>query len=183
MSRIGKQPIELENGVSAIIEKRLVKITGPKGNLSVDLPSKILVEQKDNQLIVSVPNPEDSRQVAFWGLGRSLIANAVEGVTKGFEKKLEINGVGYKAVLKGSALVFNLGYSHIIEFNVPEGVSAQVEGNVITVSGIDKQLIGETAAQIRALRKPEPYKGKGIKYSDEQIRRKVGKMVKGAEGK
>ncbi|MBU2575517.1 50S ribosomal protein L6 [Patescibacteria group bacterium] len=181
MSRIGKKPIELPEHVKVEINKSSVCVKGPKGELSVALPSKVKLEQKDNQIVVSVPNPENSRQAAFWGLARSLIANAVQGVTEGFEKKLEVNGVGYKVALKGDALILNLGYSHAIDFKVPEGIRASVEGNEITVSGIDKQLVGETAAQIRKLKKPEPYKGKGIKYSDEVIRRKVGKVVKGIE--
>lgn len=181
MSRIGKQPIVLEDGVTAEIEDRLIKIKGPKGALQVKVPPKVEVEQKDNQLVISVKNPENSRIAAFWGLARSLIANAVEGVTKGFEKKLEVNGVGYKIALKGKNLTLNLGYSHSIDFKIPEEIEAQAEGNQITISGIDKQLVGEISAQIRKLRKPEPYKGKGIKYSDEQIRRKVGKVVKGTE--
>ena len=181
MSRIGKQPIVLEDGVEAEIDARSIKIKGSKGELEVHIPPKVKLEQKENEIIVSVDNPENSRFVAFWGLARSLIANAVEGVTKGFEKKLEVNGVGYKVALKGKNLNLNLGYSHPIDFAIPEGIEAKVEGNEITISGIDKQLVGETASQIRSLRKPEPYKGKGIKYSDEQIRRKVGKVVKGAE--
>ncbi|MAG28705.1 50S ribosomal protein L6 [bacterium] len=181
MSRVGKQPIELPDGVTSTIDSAVVKVLGPKGELNVAIPPKVKVEQKDKEIHVSVPKPEDSRQAAFWGLARSLISNAVLGVTEGFEKKLEINGVGYKVKLEGKKLVLNVGYSHAVEFDVPEGIEAKVEGNAITINGIDKQLVGETAANIRKIRKPEPYKGKGIKYSDEQIRRKVGKVVKGTE--
>jgi len=182
MSRIGKQPIELKEGITVEINKSSVIVKGPKGQLTVVLPSKVKLEQKDNQINVSVQNSENSRQAAFWGLARSLVSNAVQGVTEGFEKKLEVNGVGYKVALNGKDLKLNLGYSHVIDFNIPEGIVATVEGNIIKISGIDKQLVGEIAAQIRKLRKPEPYKGKGIKYSDEVIRRKVGKVVKGSEG-
>jgi large subunit ribosomal protein L6 len=181
MSRIGKQPIEIPSEVTVSINDSSVSVKGPKAELSVSLPPKVTVAQRDNQLIVSVPQETDSRQAAFWGLGRSLIANAIEGVTSGFEKKLEINGVGYKVQLKGRILILNVGYSHSVEFPLPEGIEAQVEGNVITISGASKQLVGEITSQIRAIRKPEPYKGKGIKYSDEIVRRKVGKVVKGAE--
>ncbi len=182
MSRIGKKPIDLPQGVSAEIERLQVKIIGPKGELCVKLPPKVSLELKDGQILVSVKNPDDHRQAAFWGLARSLVNNAVEGVTEGFSKKLEVNGIGYKAELKGSALVLQLGYSHPVEFFLPEGIQGKIEGNSIIVSGIDKHLVGETASRIRMLRKPEPYKGKGIKYSDEVIRRKVGKVVKGAGG-
>jgi len=181
MSRIGKQPIKLSEAVSSEIDGRIVKVKGPKGELEVKLPPKVEFHQKDGEISVSVPSPEESRQAAFWGLARSLLSNAVEGVANGFSKQLEVNGVGYKVAQKGDALEFNLGYSHSIEFKIPQGIEASIEGNVITISGIDKQLVGETAARIRKLRKPEPYKGKGIKYSDEQIRRKVGKVVKGTE--
>jgi large subunit ribosomal protein L6 len=181
MSRIGKQPIELADGVNISINDGVVNIKGTKGELNVPIPPKVNVEEKDNSLVVSVPKPEDTRQAAFWGLARSLLSNAVLGVTEGYEKKLEINGVGYKVALQGKKLVLNVGYSHPVEFDLPEGIDANVEANVITISGIDKQLVGEVAANIRKIRKPEPYKGKGIKYDDEQIRRKVGKVVKGAE--
>ncbi|MDZ4221613.1 MAG: 50S ribosomal protein L6, partial [Patescibacteria group bacterium] len=165
----------------ASITREAVSVTGPKGSLTVPMPPKATVAEKEGSLVVSVPNPESGRDAAFWGLTRSLVANAVLGVTQGFEKKLEVNGVGYKVQSKGRELVLNVGYSHPVAFALPEGIEALVEGNVITISGIDKQLVGEIAANIRKIRKPEPYKGKGIKYSDEVIRRKEGKVLKGSE--
>ena len=181
MSRIGKQPIPLPSGVTVSLQGRSVAVKGPKGSLTVPLPPKALVEEREGALHVSVPDPGNVRQAAFWGLTRSLLANAVQGVTEGFQKKLEVNGIGYKAQLAGSVLVLNVGYSHPVEFALPEGIAVAVEGNVITLAGIDKALLGETAANIRKIRKPEPYKGKGIKYSDEVIRRKAGKVMKGGE--
>lgn len=182
MSRIGKQPIILPQGVESSVNNGLVLVKGPKGSLSVVIPPKAKVEEKEGALHVSVPNPEDTRQAAFWGLARSLVANAVIGVTNGYQKKLEVNGVGFKVQQKGQTLVLNVGFSHPVEFTIPEGISAEVAGNVITLSGIDKALLGETAANIRKIKKPEPYKGKGIKYADEVIRRKEGKVLKGSEG-
>jgi large subunit ribosomal protein L6 len=182
MSRIGKQPIEIPSGVTLAIDGRAVGIKGPKGELSVTLPPKVSIEQKEQELVVSVSDTTQARLAAFWGLGRTLVSNAILGVTEGFSKKLEVNGVGYKVQLNGKTLVLNVGYSHPVEFDIPEGIEASVEGNTITISGIDKQLVGEIASQIRRVRKPEPYKGKGIKYSDEIIRRKEGKVLKGAEG-
>ena len=180
MSRIGKQPIEIPQGVEIKIEDRVVKVKGAKGNLEVNLPPKVKVSQKDNELEVSVPNPNDIRQSSFWGLGRTLVANAILGANEGFEKKLEVNGVGYKAALQGNNLILNVGYSHPVEIKPPEGITLSVDGNVITVFGADKKMVGEIASQIRAVRKPEPYKGKGIKYDTEVIRRKAGKVVKEA---
>ncbi len=180
MSRLGKLPIELPTGTQAKIEDSFIIVKGPKGELKTKINDLVKVDMDDEQIIVSVKHPEDKKERAFWGLFRSLIANMVIGVVQGFEKKLEINGVGYKAVLQGQKLVLHVGYSHPIEYNLPAGISAAIEGNIITLTGIDKQLLGETAAQIRKIRKPEPYKGKGIKYADEVIRRKVGKTaVKG----
>ena len=179
MSRIGKKLIVLPPGVSCVIGPGAVAIKGPRGELTVPLPPKVSVAQSGQELNVSVANPADSRQEAFWGLGRSLVAAAVEGVTAGFSKKLEINGVGYKAVHQGSDLIMSLGFSHSVAFPAPAGISLAVDGNIITVSGIDKQLVGETAARIRALRPVEPYKGKGIKYLGELVRRKAGKVAKG----
>lgn len=182
MSRIGKQPIQLPDGVSAKIEGGCVIIAGPKGKLTVNIPPKVRVEQKDTSLEFSVPTPEISRQAAFWGLGRSLVANAVIGVTQGFSKKLEVNGVGYKVTKAGDNLVLNVGYSHPVEIKPPAGIEISVDGKNITISGIDKQLVGAFASKIRSIRKPEPYKGKGIKYDTEVIRRKAGKVVKESEG-
>ncbi|MBD3359715.1 MAG: 50S ribosomal protein L6 [Candidatus Buchananbacteria bacterium] len=182
MSRIGKNPIKIPEGVEIKIEARELTVKGPKGELQQKIHPLVNVEQKDNQLLVKVNQPEDKRQRSLWGLFASLIENMVEGVTNGYEKKLEVNGVGYRVELKGDVLILNVGYSHPIEYKLPEGITASVEKNLITISGIDKQLVGEVAAQIRKVRKPEPYKGKGIKYEDEVIIRKVGKAAaKGAE--
>ncbi|NUM25026.1 MAG: 50S ribosomal protein L6 [Candidatus Buchananbacteria bacterium] len=181
MSRIGKQPITIPEGVEVKITNDLITVKGPKGQLTQTGNSLVKVEQKDNELLVTVNDPENKQQKSLWGLYQRLIANMVAGVTQGFSKKLEINGVGYKVALQGKHLNFQLGYSHPIDFPIPEGIEATVEKNVITISGSNKQLVGQTAADIRSLKKPEPYKGKGIKYSDEIIRRKAGKAAaKGA---
>ncbi|MBI5621866.1 50S ribosomal protein L6 [Candidatus Falkowbacteria bacterium] len=180
MSRIGKQPIVIPAGVTVQLTEGQVTVTGPKGQLHCEVHPDVLLHLQDNQLTVSVKNPEDKTDRSLWGLFRKLIANMVEGVTTGFQKKLEINGVGYRAALQGATLVLNLGYSHPVTFALPEGISAVVEGNTITVSGADRQLVGQVAADIRKQRKPEPYKGKGIKYVDEVIRRKAGKAAKAA---
>jgi len=182
MSRIGKQPIELPSGVTCTVDGRVVTVKGPKGELQTALPPKVSVQAGTDAITIAIPDETDSRQNAFWGLGRSLIANMVQGVTEGFSKQLEVNGVGYKVSMKGSTLVLNVGYSHPVEFTSPEGVTIATEGNMITVSGINKQMVGETASQIRKVRKPEPYKGKGIKYTTETVRRKAGKVMKGSEG-
>ncbi len=181
MSRIGKQPIQIPQGVDIKIEGRLVKAKGPKGELSLELRPEIVVEIKDNELLVSV-NDQSKESMAFWGLFRSLINNAVEGVSRGFEKQLEIQGVGYKANPTDSGLTLELGFSHSIEFKRPEGIEFDVKKNIIIISGIDKQLVGQTAAEIRSFKKPEPYKGKGIRYVGEQVRRKAGKRAADAPG-
>ncbi len=177
MSRLGKLPIELSDGVQANLDKNILKVKGPKGELQQEIMPIIEVKIEDNQIIVSPKDLEAKNVNAFWGLTWSLVRNMVIGVSEGFEKKLEVNGVGYRAALAGKKLNLNLGFSHPVEFNLPEGINAAVEGNIITISGISKELVGETAAQIRKLRKPEPYKGKGIKYVDEVIRRKAGKAA------
>jgi len=177
MSRIGKKPIEIPSGVNVTLDQGLILVKGPKGELQRSIHPLVKVEIKDTEINVKVDNEEIHIQKALWGLFRSLIYNMVVGVTEGFEKKLEINGVGYKANATGQNLVLNVGYSHAVEFNIPEGINCQVEANVITISGIDKQQVGEVAANIRKVRKPEPYKGKGIKYIDEIIRRKAGKAA------
>lgn len=177
MSRLGKLPINILEGVSAKIDGKKIIVKGPKGELSQDLIDSVMVEVKDKEIIVNVKNEKNKKERAFWGLFRSLINNMVIGVSRGFEKKLEVNGVGYRVSLSGKKLVLNVGYSHPVDFELPEGISAQVEGNVINIIGIDKQLVGEVAANIRKTRKPEPYKGKGIKYIDEVIRRKEGKTA------
>lgn len=182
MSRIGKKPIEIPEGVEMKIEGRELSIKGSKGELKQKIHPLIKVEEKDRQILVSVNKPEVKKERALWGLFASLINNMIIGVSQGYEKKLEVNGVGYRVELQGDKLVLNVGYSHPIEYKLPQGITATVEKNLITINGIDKQLVGEVAAQIRKIRKPEPYKGKGIKYVDEVIRRKVGKAAaKGSE--
>ncbi len=177
MSRIGKEPITVPKGVEIKLDRSRVQVRGPKGELSVELHSKIDVIV-DNQVIQlnRIDNSRAAREQ--WGLRRTLINNAVLGVSKGFEKTLEVIGVGYKADLQGSTIVLNVGYSHPVKIDLPKGIDAKVEKNKITLSGIDKQAVGELAAVIRRVRPPEPYKGKGIKYETEQIRRKAGKSGK-----
>ncbi len=176
MSRVGKNPIEIPAGVNIKIDGDNISVSGPKGELSLTKSPVVGVVQEDSQIKVFVKE-ETKDSNALWGLTRSLIANMVEGVSKGFEKKLEIEGVGYRVELKGNKLVFALGFSHPVEFEAPEGIKFEVDKNVITVSGIDKCLVGQTAANIRKLKKPEPYKGKGIRYQGEVIRRKAGKKA------
>jgi large subunit ribosomal protein L6 len=182
MSRIGKKPISLPSGVSAQVLGEQIKIKGPKGELSLSVHPHVKVESQDQQLVVSVNNENLKQQRALWGLFRSLIYNMVNGVSNGYSRILEINGVGYKAAVSGKKLVLNLGYSHPIELTVPNGLEVKVEKNQVTISGVDKQQVGQFAAVIRSQRPPEPYKGKGIKYSDETIRRKAGKVVKAVGG-
>ena len=179
MSRIGRLPVTIPSGVDVTIDGSTVTVKGPKGQLALDVVEPISVAKaEDGALQVSRPDDErDSR--SRHGLTRSLIANMVEGVTAGYTKKLEIHGTGYRVVAKGSDLEFALGYSHSITITPPEGISFQVENPTrFSVTGIDKQLVGEVAANIRKLRKPDPYKGKGVRYEGEHIRRKVGKAGK-----
>jgi large subunit ribosomal protein L6 len=177
MSRIGKKPIVIPDGVKVAIEGRTVRAQGPKGALAQDVPAILSVAVQNNQVVVS--RDSDQRTVrALHGLTRSLLANMVNGVKTGFERKLDIVGIGYRAQLQGRNIQLALGYSHPVIFPLPEGISADIERQVaITLRGADKALLGQTAAKLRALRKPDPYKGKGIKYSDEVIRRKVGKKA------
>lgn len=177
MSRIGNRPISIPDGVEVKKEDQKVIVKGTKGTLEQSLPSFIKLEIKDNEIKVLVENPNDKEERSCWGTIAALIRNMIKGVKEGFEKKLELVGVGYRAELKGESLVLNLGFSHPINFKIPEGIEVKVEKNTIIIQGIDKQLVGEVAAKIRKFRKPEPYKGKGIKYSDEIIRRKAGKKV------
>lgn len=174
MSRVGKMPLDIPSGVDIQIGSNEIVVKGPKGSLSVSRHPAIDVQIADKQVVVS---PLDESRIAHQqhGLRRTLLANAVLGVTRGFEKTLEVVGVGYKVNVQGKTIVLNVGYSHPVNFALPSGVEAKVEGNKIVVSGNDKELVGEIAAQIRRVRLPEPYKGKGIKYSDETIRRKAGK--------
>ncbi|AZN30968.1 50S ribosomal protein L6 [Flaviflexus salsibiostraticola] len=178
MSRIGKQPVTIPSGVDVAIDGQNVTVKGPKGSLSYEVPAPITVAQEDGAIVVSRPNDERESR-SLHGLVRTLIFNNVTGVTEGFSKKLEIVGTGYRATAKGSDLELALGYSHPITVKAPEGITLQLEGNTkITVSGIDKQQVGEVAAKIRKLRKPEPYKGKGVRYAGEHVRRKAGKAGK-----
>jgi large subunit ribosomal protein L6 len=177
MSRLGKLPIILPSGVSYQPQSNMALIKGPKGEVKVLVNEAIAIKVEDNSLIVAPKDMEGKNAMAMWGLVWSLLRNAVIGVSEGFTKKLEINGVGYKASSAGKKLNLNLGFSHPIEYILPATVDAVVEGNTITLSGVDKQAVGEVAAQIRKLRKPEPYKGKGVKYSDEIVRRKAGKSA------
>ncbi|GAA4706132.1 50S ribosomal protein L6 [Pseudonocardia yuanmonensis] len=179
MSRIGKLPITVPSGVDVTIDGRTVTVKGPKGTLSHTVISPITVERGDDGAVL-VKRPDDERKTkAYHGLSRTLINNLVEGVTKGYEKKLEIVGVGYRVALKGNSLEFALGFSHPVVVQAPEGITFAVESPTkFSVAGIDKQLVGETAANIRKIRKPEPYKGKGVRYAGENVRRKVGKTGK-----
>jgi len=180
MSRLGKLPIVLPSGIQVKLENGFIIAKGAKGELKQELHPAVKVEISESQILVSVKS-EYKNASALWGLFRSLINNMVLGLSQGFSRKLEINGVGYRANVSGNKLNLNLGFSHPVEFILPLGISAIVEANTITLSGIDKKLVGETAARIRKIRKPEPYKGKGVKYSDEIIRRKAGKAA--AKGK
>jgi large subunit ribosomal protein L6 len=176
MSKIGKQPINIPAGVEIKIDGRFVIAKGPKGELKREVPKEIKVEIKEKEIIVS-PGLETKRTNALWGLTRALIFNLVKGVSDGFGKRLEIQGVGYKAVLQGSKLVLSLGFSHPVEIEEAEGVKFAVEKNIIVITGPDKEKVGQVAASIRALKKPEPYKGKGIRYVGEIVRRKAGKKA------
>ena len=176
MSRIGRLPIDIPAGVEVKIEEgNKVTVKGPKGTLEKCLPVEMTIKQEDNQVVVTRPN-DLKKMKSLHGLTRSLIANMITGVSEGYEKKLEINGVGYRAQKKGKEITFNLGFSHPVVMTDPEGIETEMDGQyIIIVKGIDKEKVGQYAAEIRELRKPEPYKGKGIKYADEVIRRKVGK--------
>lgn len=179
MSRIGRKPISIPNGVDVNVSGGTVSIKGPKGLLSVEThPNVTVAVTPERTIVVTVANEEDVKDRALWGLFRNLIANAILGVEKPFEKKLEFIGVGYRVSVQGNTVQMEVGFSHPVNFSLPEGVAASVEKNILTLAGIDKQLVGETAAQIRRVRPPEPYKGKGIKYIDETIRRKAGKAAK-----
>jgi large subunit ribosomal protein L6 len=177
MSRIGKQPIPVPSGVEITIEPALVKVKGPKGELSERVNRNMQVKQENGEILVARPTDRGEHR-ALHGLTRSLIANMVEGVTNGFEKRLEIQGVGYRAQLQGTKLVLALGYSHPIEMEAPDGIEFEVpQPTRVIVRGISKQMVGEVAANIRKQRPPEPYKGKGIRYEGEYVMRKVGKRA------
>ena len=177
MSRIGKQPIELPSGVNVSISPGRVMVNGPLGELSQDVPARMKIEQSNGAITVARPT-ERGEDRALHGLTRSLIANMVEGVTKGFEKRLELQGVGYRATLQGADLRLDVGYSHPVVMKAPQGISFEVpRPTEILVKGVDKQQVGQIAAEIRKVRPPEPYKGKGIRYAGEYVRRKVGKRA------
>jgi len=176
MSRIGKKPIKIPEGVQVKIEGDLVKISGPKGELSRKIRPEIKVEKKEGELQI-LPKINTKNTKAFWGLTRSLLANDIKGVTQGYEKKLVIEGLGYKAEVQGKDLVLKVGFTHPVKIVPPEGIIFSVDKNVISVSGINKELVGQMAAKIRKVRPPEPYKGKGIKYLGEIVKRKPGKRV------
>ncbi|KAB1644360.1 MULTISPECIES: 50S ribosomal protein L6 [unclassified Pseudoclavibacter] len=178
MSRIGKLPIEIPAGVDVKIDGQHVAVKGPKGQLELSLPKPITASVDGSQVIVARPD-EERESRSLHGLSRTLIHNNIIGVTEGYSKRLEIVGTGYRAVAKGSSVEFSLGYSHTIVVDPPEGISFEVEGqNKVIVKGIDKQSVGETAAKLRKLRLPEPYKGKGVRYEGEHVRRKAGKAGK-----
>jgi large subunit ribosomal protein L6 len=185
MSRVGKKPIVIPEKVDVKIDGQTVIVKGPLGELKTVLhpsASVSLVEADGKkELQVAILNEDNAGDRAQWGTARANVANMLNGVTTGYTKSLEINGVGFRVALAGKKLTFALGFSHDVEFLLPEGITAKVEKNVVTVSGADKQMVGETAAQIRALKKPEPYKGKGIRYIDEVVRRKAGKTAKTGE--
>jgi large subunit ribosomal protein L6 len=177
MSRIGNTPIDLPAGVSVSLSPGRVMVNGPLGELSQNVPQRISIEQRVGELVVTRPT-ERGEDRALHGLTRSLVANMVEGVTKGFEKTLEIQGVGYRAAMRGADLELNVGFSHAVVKKAPQGISFEVpQPTQIVVKGIDKQRVGQVAAEVRAVRPPEPYKGKGIRYAGEYVRRKVGKRA------
>jgi large subunit ribosomal protein L6 len=174
MSRIGKLPIEIPLETTVVVEKGLIKVTGSKGELSMTINQKIIVNISENKIIL-LKKVNDRENASLYGLTRTMIANMIKGVNEGFKKELEFNGIGYRASVSGDTLTLHLGYSHPINYQAPEDIQITAEKNNIKVSGIDKQKVGQVAAEIRSFKKPEPYKGKGIKYADEVIRRKAGK--------
>lgn len=177
MSRIGKLPVRIPSGVNVTISDRAVTVKGPKGQLQRSFKGVTFTMADD--AVTVIPDSQSRTDRSLWGLGRTLLNNMVVGVSEGFSRSLEINGVGYRAAVKGNAVEFNLGYSHSIAFPMPEGVKIEVDKQtLVKVSGANKEAVGQTAAQIRALRPPEPYKGKGVRYVGEHIRRKVGKAAK-----
>ena len=181
MSRIGKTIREIPEGVTVEVQSGVLTVKGNNGQLQEKLHPCINIEVKDKEATVSIKDESDKAQVALWGTFSSILGNMIQGVTEGFKKQLEVNGVGYKVKMKGSDLELEVGYSHPVDFKAKEGIKFSVEKNLITVSGIDKQLVGQVAANIRAKKKPEPYKGKGIHYLGEVIRRKAGKKAAGTE--
>jgi len=179
MSRIGKKVITIPNGVEVVIENNLVSVKGPKGELKRVIRPEVKIVIENNEISV-LPDKENKKTKALWGLSRALINNMVVGVSQGFEKKLQIEGVGYKANLEGDVLTLQLGFSHPVKVKAPEQVKFLVEKNIVTLSGIDIEKVTQTAAQIRKIKPPEPYKGKGIRYLGEEVKKKVGKKAVGS---
>ncbi len=177
MSRIGKQPVDIPSGIEVKLDGSKLLFKKENKTREVETKNNVDIKIEDNKIIFA-PKGEDRQSRAFWGTYRSLANNIVIGLTKGFEKKLEINGVGYRAAVKGKVLELQLGFSHPINYEIPEGIEIKVEKNIISIKGDDKQLVGQVAAEIRSFRPPEPYKGKGVKYVDEVIIRKAGKTAK-----
>lgn len=182
MSKIAIIPVILKEGVNVTFEGQKANVTGPKGNLSFVIPQGIKAEVKEGKIIVSQVIKNDEKTRALFGLTRSILSNLAEGVIDGFEKKLELSGVGYRAQAAGNTLTLSVGYSHPVVIKIENGITFTVEDNVITVAGIDKALVGNTAAKVRSIRPPEPYKGKGIKYVGKRVRRKAGKAAKAVGG-
>lgn len=182
MSKIGKLPIEIPSGVTASVSGNVVSVSGPKGNMTHTIPAGLMVAIADNVMTVTQEEKTAYQTKALFGLTRALLNNIVKGVSTGFEKRLEMTGVGYRAQAGGQDLTLNVGYSHPVKIKAPQGVLFAMDGNVIVVSGSDKALVGNTAAKVRAVRPPEPYKGKGIRYAGEYIRRKAGKAAKAVGG-
>ena len=178
MSRIGKKPVILPSGVKAELNGSSLSVSGPKGVLQIEIHPKVKVNVAEKEITVDIADKENKKEKSLWGLTRALINNLVEGVTKGFEKKLEDNGVGFKVQVSGQKIIMSLGFSHPVEVEIPNDLSVTVDKNLITIQGSDKQKVGKFAAEVRELKKPEPYKGKGIRYIDEVVRRKAGKVVK-----
>jgi large subunit ribosomal protein L6 len=183
MSKIGRMPIILKEGVSVAQEGQVITVTGPKGNLSFKVPERISIVVEDGKITVSQGDENDMKLRALYGLTRAHVANMVVGVSDGFQKQLELSGVGYRAQVNGGNLMLSVGFSHQVQVKAVPGIAFTVDENTITVSGSDKSLIGDIAAKIRAIRPPEPYKGKGISYKGERIRRKAGKAAKAVGGK
>lgn len=181
MSRIGKLPVKVPKGVKLNISGSEIKVEGPKGKLAYNVPREISFKQSGEEVVFEIKTANAEAQ-ALWGLSRTIVNNMLHGVATGYTKTLEINGLGFKAVVKGKVLNLTLGFSHDVNFDIPEGITMKVEQNKVVITGCDKYLVGETAAKVRALREPEPYQGKGIKYLDEVIIRKAGKAA-GSGGK
>lgn len=178
MSRIGKKTIQIPSGVTVSQEGNVLTVKGPKGTLTRIVNPAVTVNISANEITVDVQNKEEKKERSLWGTFSAHIQNMVQGVTQGFKRQLEVNGVGYRVATQGKDLKLELGFSHSVVFPIPAGITASVEKNVITLDGSDVELLGQTAAELRSLRKPEPYKGKGVKYMEETIRRKAGKTAK-----